>query len=349
MKRKDVEKLLKKEVNAFDGHDSLSEIKGRLGMNGTETHVQRDGSVVLSRRRNIFIALIAAFAAVVLIVTASLVVWRLGTKNPSSSRTPIFTAKTDIYTLAAVSTGELLSEMTVSGSSAVMSSSSDRAYGRYGEEADETLTAELNEYMLLADTLISTAAVNPVVEENVDGYMYKTTTTIVTASGESAVYIMYYNETFYDDEDDRRDRDDDDDERESEINGKLIVGDNEYTVEGKREIEEEDGESEMEVEFVAYTDKDTYVKFKQEIENDEQSYAYEVVENGRKVDEFELEIEKEHDETEISLKTGNTEYKLKEETDDGETVITVEYSKNGRKYELVAVPQENGKYRYYHK
>ena len=102
---------MKKEVNAFDGHDSLSEIKGRLGMNGTETHVQRDGSVVLSRRRNIFIALIAAFAAVVLIVTASLVVWRLGTKNPSSSRTPIFTAKTDIYTLAAVSTGELLSEM----------------------------------------------------------------------------------------------------------------------------------------------------------------------------------------------------------------------------------------------
>ena len=38
-----------------------------------------------------------------------------------------------------------------------------------------------------------------------------------------------------------------------------------------------------------------------------------------------------------------------EETDDGETVITVEYSKNGRKYDLVAVPQENGKYRYYHK
>ena len=73
------------------------------------------------------------------------------------------------------------------------------------------------------------------------------------------------------------------------------------------------------------------------------------MENGRKVDEFELEIEKERDETEISLKTGNTEYKLKEETDDGETVMTVEYSKNGRKYDLVAVPQENGKYRYYHK
>ena len=65
MKRKDVEKLLKKEVNAFDDHDSLAEIKSRLGMEDTHAHVQRDGSVAVTRRRNRFVVIIAAFAAAV--------------------------------------------------------------------------------------------------------------------------------------------------------------------------------------------------------------------------------------------------------------------------------------------
>ncbi len=345
MKRKDVEKLLKKEVNAFDDHNSLAEIKGRLGLNDTNAQVQRDGSVALSRRKNRIAAAVAAFAAVVLIVVMTIAFWPRGTQSPSGPSFPVFTSKSDIYALAGISTGELLSEM--GGASASSAITSSRSGQEYGQEASGELVDELDGYMQLVDTLLNAAATDIKFEELTEGeYRYRSVAVVSSANGSTVTYTMLYNEEITEEE-----YDEGEEERESRIEGVMRIGEDEFPFEGQREVESEDGESEMELELTTYldeNDRDTYVRFKQEIENDEQSYAYEIYKNDELTDEFELEIEKEADETEISLEKNGVKYELKEQRRGNGNVITVEYENGGRRYKLVAVPQENGRYKYYH-
>ena len=347
MKRRDVEKLLKKEVNAFDDHDSLAQIKGRLGLGGEDrVYVQSDGSAALSRRRNTVVVIIAALAAAILIAAMSLVFWRQGAKSPSPSHVPVFTAKNDVYALAGISTGELLSEMSGAGaSSAALTSSS--AGSEYGQEASDELVAELDGYMRLVDTLINAASTEIAFDELTEGeYRYRSVTTVSSANGSTVTYTMLYNEEVIDEE-----IEEGEEERETRIEGVMQIGADEFPFEGERETEKEDGESEMELELTTYLDArggGTYVRFKQEIENDEQSYAYEIYENGERTDEFELEIESEDGETEISLEKNGVKYELKERRYGSGNAITVEYENGGRRYKLVAVPQDDGKYKYYH-
>ena len=345
MKRKDVEKLLKKEVNAFDDHDSLAEIKSRLGMEDTHAHVQRDGSVAVTRRRNRFVVIIAAFAAAVAIAVMAIAFWPRGNTTPSGPSFPVFSGKNDLYALAGISTGELLTEMSGATASAALASS--RSDAGYGQEASDELVAELDEYMQLVDTLINAAASKIEFEELTEGeYRYRSVTTVATATGETVTYTMLYNEDVIEEE-----LGGGEEERETRIEGVMRIGGNEFPFDGKRETENEDGESEMELELTTYLDargSGTFVRFQQEIENDEQAYAYEIYKNGRLSDEFELEIENENNETEISLEKNGVKYELKEQKRGGSNVITVEYENGGKRYRLVAVPQENGKYKYYH-
>lgn len=248
-----------------------------------------------------------------------------------------------------------------------------------GNEADAEMTEILDRYMEMADVLVSGGITQETAESDDPAYQYKMTVTVSDALGIGGNYVMYYNETFEDeydrDDDDRRDRDrdrdhDDDDERESVIEGKLIVGENEYAVYGKRETEEEHGESEIETELTAYADESTYVTFKQEIENDEQSFEYEIVKNGRTVDEFEIEIETknkvnkngkvtmEMEKLSIELIDDDGvpvefELKFKNMTVNGENKvrISVEYEKGGfeGEFDVEAYVAEDGSvaYRYY--
>ena len=89
----------------------------------------------------------------------------------------------------------------------------------------------------------------------------------------------------------------------------------------KQSVEEENGESEIE-------------------------YEYEIYENGKKVREFELEIENENGKTEISLdvKTngvqGKTKYKIVKGEKDGE--FTIKYTVNAAKNNIKAERTETG-------
>ena len=331
-----------------------------------------------------FIAkLIALIAAAAVIVGVSV------TLTACTTSTATFgLGKSDIFAFAGMTTGQLLGDL---GGTAVSSSSATDGTSA-GNEADAEMTAVLDKYMHMADTLVSGGVTQETTESDDPDYEYKMTVTVTDTLGFGGTYVMYYNETFegedisanssasdperYRDRDRDRDHDDDDDdrddddERESVINGKLVVGENEYTVVGKREIEEEHGESETETELRAYIDENTYVKFKQEIENDEQSFKYEIYEGGRKTDEFEIEIETKNktnkngvvsmDVEKISLELIDEdgspvefELKYKTMTVNGETKvrISVEYEKNGFEGEFDAVPYttEDGStaYRYY--
>lgn len=341
-----------------------------------------------TKRKGFIAGLIALIAAAVLLIGATV------TMSACTTSTAAFgLSKNDVFAFAGMTTGQLLGDL---GGSAVGSSAAGGTQTA-GTEADAQMTEVLDKYMHMADTLVS-GGVTQVTEESDDpNYQYKMTVTVSDTLGAGGSYVMYYNEYFEgenvnplpsdtaaasfenyrdrdrdrdDDDHDDDDHDDDEQERASVIEGKLVIGENEYVIEGKREIEEERGDSEAETELKAYINENTFVRFKQEIENNEQSFAYEIYEDGRKTDEFEIEIESESktnkngtvtmDVQKISLELIDEdgvpvefELKYKNMVVNGENKvrIAVEYEKGGYEgeFDAVAYTAEDGTtaYRYY--
>ena len=125
---------------------------------------------------------------------------------------------------------------------------------------------------------------NKFVVEESDKDLYETK---ITYNGqgldnEEQTYIIYYKETIVNDDDKGKDKD----EVETTLEGIAIVDGQEYKVFGEKEVEKDELEIELEIIF----DKDNYVKISQEKENNKTEYEYEVVKNGRTVNEFEMEF-----------------------------------------------------------
>ena len=99
-------------------------------------------------------------------------------------------------------------------------------------------------------------------------------------NGEDLVYTFYYTETL-----DNEDKDED--EQEHDIKGKVIFGDMEYDVSGKREIEGD----EEEVEYKVIIDAKNYVIIESEAEGNENEYEYSKYVDGKMVFNREVEYE----------------------------------------------------------
>lgn len=125
------------------------------------------------------------------------------------------------------------------------------------------------------------------------------TISVNSINGEVENYLYYYNETILKDDDDDDLFDfDDEEERESRLDGIVILDGVTYNMYGKKEIEG----NEMEVEFKISLDNDTYVKVEQETENGEEEYKYTKYENGRRVYQTEMEVEEKNHKVEFSFK-----------------------------------------------
>jgi hypothetical protein len=147
-----------------------------------------------------------------------------------------------------------------------------------------------------------------------------------TTEGESDVPLDDTDDAVEEEtENETDDADEEDDEQEYMITGILVHGNQTFTVEGKKEIEED----EEKLEFTSYIDELNYVKSEYKVENDETKFYIEEVRNGELYSESEIKIEIEDDETKIELEqfmNGNEYYyEFKYETEDGEDIIKVEY------------------------
>lgn len=148
------------------------------------------------------------------------------------------------------------------------------------------------------------------------------------------------------DEDDKKDREakehfknhryDDDDEKEMEyqINALAVIDGVEYEVKGSKEVEVDDNETEVEIEFVVKLDENNYVKIKQEVEDDESEYKYTVYKDGRKQTSMSFESEKEDGNIVVKLTTDEAGYKETYKFIKGEEKTIIKYDGNGYSYTL---------------
>lgn len=197
------------------------------------------------------------------------------------------------------------------------------------EPVVDSVTAELDGYMALVESLLSDGGFNVTTEaSDREGYQVKSVVTYRDMHGNAIGYTMYYNEVLIPDDDD-----DDWDEIEEEyyIEGIMIVDGAEYPVRGERSSESEPGESEDETEFIVTLSSTRRMVVEQSVETEggehEREYNYVIYEGRKVIERSTFEYEVEHGETEIEMthyKDGvNTVFFFDKEMRHGKEVIRI--------------------------
>ncbi len=230
------------------------------------------------------------------------------------------------------------------------------------EVTDQETIDELNNYMMLVESLLSDGAFGARTEtSDREGYASKMTVTYKDILGNTLEYALYYNETLIKE---NYEYDDDDGDEELEqtyrLEGIMIVDGNEYEVSGRRDVETEGSETENEEEFIVRISetRTMHVEHKAEQERDEreQEYSYAIYEGNQLVERSQFEYEEENNETEIELELTKVEngvrntqkFSFERETERGEEIIRIKVGGKGGsdKYIVRVVTDEQGNSQY---
>lgn len=200
------------------------------------------------------------------------------------------------------------------------------------EPVVDNVTAELDGYMALVESLLSDGGFNVTTEaSDREGYQVKSVVTYRDMHGNAIGYTMYYNEVLIPDYDDDDDDDRDEIEEEYYIEGIMIVDDAEYPIRGERSSESEPGESEDETEFIVTLSSTRRMVVEQSVETEggehEREYNYVIYEGRNVIERSTFEYEVEYGETEIEMthyKDGvNTVFFFDKEMRHGKEVIRI--------------------------
>ena len=252
----------------------------------------------------------------------------------------------EIYGFSAASAGMLISAMDTGAASTAAESTdipTDPGTGETpadpgtgteipSEPVVDSVTAELDGYMALVESLLSDGGFNVTTEaSDREGYQVKSVVTYRDMHGNVIGYTMYYNEVLIPDDDDDDDDDRDEIEEEYYIEGIMIVDGAEYPIRGERSSESEPGESEEETEFIVTLSSTRRMVVEQSVETEdgehEREYNYVIYEGRNVIERSTFEYEVEYGETEIEMthyKDGvNTVFFFDKEMRHGKEVIRI--------------------------
>ena len=373
---KSVKKLLSENKDkVLPGDDVKERIKRELGIDETAPSLAyaHGGEKSVSRgKRN---ALIAAAAAVLAVIVALSVILPVALSRtgaplppgPGYNKFGDITSADSFYAYGAASIGTILSaadNTEVSGRVATSAArdrdddddDDDDGYrpgeGSFGDI--ENVTATVNRYMSLVESLLGEGSITGKMGAGEEGYEHSMIVSYTDLLGGTVTYTMYYDKTLVSSE-----TDDDEVEEDYSLEGVLVIGDARYPVEGSYETETEEDETGSEMSFVAYTSEDrrSYIAVEQELETEtedgetetEKEFVYSVYENGRRVERTTVEYESEEDELELVMTIeadGRKETLVfEDETDDGKRVLRVSGDLDGVPVSF-RIYIESGEYRY---
>lgn len=267
-------------------------------------------------------------------VTASLIACdkQGGNQNQNGA---VKASAAEVYAISAFSGANYLSATEETKSIAMQSTvmfSGETAISERPTEINGEAVTEIKNCLTMFESALTSGVITETVEENTtDDEELKKFKYVMTVKAENPAEVkMYYNEL------DSFTQDDGETEKEVStiLEGVLVLGEDRFSVRGKREVETENDETETSIEFITYSNENSgnYVKieYSVEIENgrEETSYEYEIFNNGVSVQKTEIEVEN---------KDGLFELKIELESDNEEKEFKVVGAKDNRfviKYEL---------------
>lgn len=248
--------------------------------------------------------------------------------TPKATTNPVFENTKDVYGFEAISSLSLLSNVTTSQTEQKLTNT---AYSNYlklsANDVTEEEIDEINHYLELVEQMLSDDKPLDVVTEISDreGFEHKMVINTKDLSLNTYTYVLYYNETPLNELEYEEDKDIDEEDKEeieSSLEGILIVDDQEYTVFGKKEIEDD----EMEVEFTSKIDDKNWVKVKQEIEDGESEFRYTISVDGV-ISKTSIKVETDDNETKVKLTFVEgkmvSKFQFKEQIEDGKRIIKI--------------------------
>lgn len=257
------------------------------------------------------------------------------TKDNSTER-DLLNNTQDVFGFEAMTSINLLDSMDSNTQTQISYSQDDYTISSLGFTSDvsEEEIDEINKYLGIMEQMLAEGDPINVVEETSDKVEYENKMVISTKdlNLNTYTYILYFNEVSLNeelDEEESEDVEENDDEIESTLEGIMLVGDKEYVVTGKKELEED----EMKVEFTSKIDDENWVKVTQKTENEESKFEYSISENGI-ITKTEIKFETEENETMMKLKfidgDNKSEYKFKTEVEDDKQLIKIDIKDESR-------------------
>ena len=270
-----------------------------------------------------FVSFLALFAVVGCTTQSSQAVDKLGSTD-------------EVYGFEALTSINLLDSMVPSEAAPIKANTFTYAYAKLGYE--EVITEEeineINKYLGIMEQMLSDDKPITIVDETSDRpeYMNKMVISTKDLNLNVHTYVLYYNEVALADteladtevvEEDEDNKPEEQNEIETSLEGIMVVGENEYTVSGKKEIEND----ELKVQFTSKIDDNNWVKVTQKTENEESKFEYTISENAV-VSKTKMKFEEEDNETKLKLQLEqgeiNSEYEFKMEEEDGKKIIKIE-------------------------
>ena len=286
-----------------------------------------------NRRKNAVIAFCAAATALILALCLLLPLVRNRTKTPvgplDGNKFLQITDADSFYAYGAASVGMLISSgqnsapaSAAPAAAPVRATPASTSAVSPAAEPDEGQIEEINRYLSLVESLLSDGAIEGTGIAGENGYEYGMTVQYTDLLGAPASYTMYYDKEF--------------------LHG-----------------ETEDGESENELYFRAFTDESgtSYIEVRQEYESEtedgdaeiEREYVYSVYDRGELTERTTIEYESEDGELELLMrisKGGKSEtLSFRDETEGGERVLRVSGTLDGSRVQFRVYVRE-GQYHY---
>ena len=194
---------------------------------------------------------------------------------------------------------------------------------RQNENPTTDFTQVLPQLDLMMDNGFNISSKVEEVETEIDGktYSVKETISYTDFANEQVTYSLIYNTRSHEE------RDDDELETYTLMEGYVLVNENQYSFTSVMVSEEEWDESEVERNFRINLGNNSYVFVESSKENEgrenEEEYEYTYVENGRKVIEYSIEIEKEGFKDDIEIELNDKEFEVSRITRDGKTLFVI--------------------------
>ena len=259
----------------------------------------------------------------------------------------------EAYGFSAATAGMVISGLNESAAAQAPAAMKAAFGGGRGAVTDEDTIAVLNEYMMLAESLLSDGSfeISSGANDNAEyaQYEYKMTSVCYDINGNKLQYVSYYNSTLIGSHTEY-----DDDWWEPEeitdvyaVEGVMIVDGAPYDMEGRfvNETEGRESESTQTLRVTLDAAAGDYLMVTQESENEhdesETEYAYSLYRGGRLAERTTFEYENERDETEIKMTVSdrpnrqNKVFEFEKEREHGREIIKIKTEENGREQEYI--------------
>lgn len=310
----------------------------------------------MKKRAKLFAATLAVFSAA---LCAAAVAGCTKSTTGGSMLTALDTAE-EIYGFSVATAGMIISGTDDGDYSAAQTETMSAGT----QVTDEQTIASLNDYMLLAESLISDGGFGVVSVANDDAeyaaYEYKTTVVIQDLNGNELKYVSYYNQSLEYTHTDRDHPWDNETTEAYSVEGLMIIDGTAYPLTGKFVNETDNKESEsthwLRVELNPAENDYLTVMRESEYEGSESEveYSYSLYESGTLAKRITFEYESERDETEIEMTISDrvlgttTTFKIEKETERGREIIKLTVETNGEKrsYTVRTETDENGNTQY---